>query len=145
MPNDKDSIQRAPRFNHNDTSLTRDQKYKRFTDSLVTYLGATHSPYGSCGLYEPQETSWMWGLVTEFKLLLLENGWSKDSDQVGKWMKVQADILNVLQNNFRDHDDVILDLYRRDVIQRKLLKEFEQSSDFAAQETRYHRKLAWIP
>lgn len=87
----------------------------------------------------------MWGLVTEFKLLLLENGWSKDSDQVGKWMKVQADILNVLQNNFRDHDDVILDLYRRDVIQRKLLKEFEQSSDFAAQETRYHRKLAWIP
>ena len=110
MPNDKDSIQRAPRFNHNDTSLIHDQKYKRFTDSLVTYLGATHSPYGSCGLYEPQETSWMWGLVNEFKLLLLESGWSKDSDQVGKWMKVQADILNVLQNNFRDHDDVILDL-----------------------------------
>ena len=83
--------------------------------------------------------------MNEFKLLLLESGWSKDSDQVGKWMKVQADILNVLQNNFRDHDDVILDLYRRDVIQHKLLKEFEQLADYSAQETRYHRKLAWIP
>jgi hypothetical protein len=63
---------------------------------------------------------------------MLEDGWEKDQKEVHKWTKVQAEILNILLHNFRDHDKVILDAHAQATMQKEYADKYQQLPDYSA-------------
>ena len=134
-----------PKYDHQKHSESRDDKFKAFHDLLVSYLGAKHAPYGSTALVSIDESDMMWGLEEKFQYLMLEDGWKKDQKEVHKWTKVQAEILNILLHNFRDHDKVILDAHAQANMQKEYAEKYQQLPDYSRHKRAYIRKICWLP
>ena len=134
-----------PKYDHQKHSESRDDKFKAFHDLLGSYLGAKHAPYGSTALVSIDKSDMMWGLEEKFQYLMLEDGWKKDQKEVHKWTKVQAEILNILLHNFRDHDKVILDAHAQANMQKEYAEKYQQLPDYDRHKRAYIRKICWLP
>ena len=68
--------------------------------------------------------------------MMLEDGWKKDQKEVHKWTQVQAEILNILLHNFRDHDKVILDAHAQATMQKEYAEKYQLLPDYTVAATK---------